>query len=105
MRLKCVQAVGNEITTAAQEIENAPAPSNQMDDIIRRHLTRAKEFRHSALERGATNRSDPFWAAASLYESWIMAASGSLNRRQSAEIINMIDGLLNEEFERWKKDR
>ncbi len=96
------QAVANEIFTAAEEIENTAAPGAQMDEVIRRHLTRAKEFRHEALKRGATNASNPLWAMASLYESWMMAVSGVLDERQSADIQQAIDRWLAEEFEHWK---
>lgn len=102
-RQKIAQAVAKEISAATEEIENAAAPSAQMDEIIRRHLTRAIELRHEALQCGATSDSDPFWAAAALYESWIMAVSGEVEKGQSDNIQQAIYGWLDEEFERWKR--
>ncbi len=66
VRQECAQAVGSEIAKAVDEMENVSAPSDEMDEIVHRHATSAKEFRHLAIQGGATDDSDPLWSAAAV---------------------------------------
>lgn len=103
VRQECAQAVGSEIANAVDEMEDVAARSDEMVEIIQRHATRAKEFRHLTIQRGATDEFDPHWSAAALYESWVFAASGSLNKAKAVEICGKIQEWIDEEFERWKE--
>ena len=85
------QTVLDEIIAALAEIEKTSGPSSpERDDAMKIQLKRATANRHVALMGGATDYTDPDWAAAALVESWLLANTGKLGRGT----FEVIDGLV-----------
>ena len=55
--------------------------------VVRPHAQHATRLRQEAFYRGAQDWSDPDWAAAALTESFLLASSDGLNRKQTAEMV------------------
>ena len=70
---KIAVEVLEEISRALAEIEAASSNAFERDRTMKDQIEGAKARRHLALMQGATNRSDPSWAAAALIESYLMA--------------------------------
>ena len=67
------EKVYTEIAEALAAIEETPSAP---EAVMLLQVRRATALRRQAIREGATDRSDPNWASAAIFESWIQAKSG-----------------------------
>ena len=71
-----------------KEIEGLPKPCPEMDEVFKRHGTKAMQMRRAAM--AALGSKDPDWLKAAILESFLLGNTGTYGKKISQDILAMI---------------
>ena len=71
-----------------KEIEGLPKPSPEMDEVFKRHGTKAMQMRRAAMS--SLGSKDPDWLKAAILESFLLGNTGTYGKKISQDILAMI---------------
>ena len=107
----CAAYVITRFEEAGKQFRGLPAPSSELDEIMKSQITRATNERQDAALKGGrdsdgrfwSDQHNPLWIRAALFESMLFANSGKFSN--GPEILNLIvqwtlSVLSKEEFDR-----
>ena len=88
-----------------KEIEGLPKPSPEMDEVFKRHGTKAMQMRRAAMS--ALGSKDPDWLKAAILESFLLGNTGTYGKNipgYLAMIMQWVQINVPEDYKNMKKN-